>query len=153
VLREAVHNTRRSSGVGVARQGSGVFSQGCDQANPTTLSRVVTPTDRGAPKMSDESSCEQDFRLLDETEEIVSQTWRRYGPDRGRRRAGAPQARFLLLVLLLILFLLRSDRLLLVTGALGYFAFGGDIGLRDHVWLLRFIWHASLLGRVSPGEI
>jgi hypothetical protein len=57
---------------------------------------------------------------------------------------------FLLLVVLLILFLLRSDRLLLVAGALSYFAFGSDIGLRDHVRLLRFIWHMRLLSPVSP---
>jgi hypothetical protein len=39
---------------------------------------------------------------------------------------------------------------LLVAGALRYFAFGSDIGLRDHVRLLRFIWHTRLLSPVSP---
>jgi hypothetical protein len=32
-----------------------------------------------------------------------------------------------------------SDGLVLVADALGYFAFGSDIRLRDHVRLFRFI--------------
>ena len=49
------------------------------------------------------------------------------------------------LIVLLILLLLRGRRLLLVAGALRYFAFGSDVGLRDDVWFFRFIWHMRLL--------
>ena len=34
---------------------------------------------------------------------------------------------------------------MLVAGALGYFAFGGDVGLWDDVRFFRFIWHMRLL--------
>jgi hypothetical protein len=39
---------------------------------------------------------------------------------------------------------------LLATGALGYFAFRGDVGLRDDIRFFRFIWHIRLLAHVPP---